>query len=57
MEQPPTMLDVVIEAEERGLRHSRHRIRRGGVSFLARCFSPRRAVSSLRAAMTQATPE
>jgi hypothetical protein len=57
MEQPTPMFDVVIEAEERRLRHARHRIRRGGVSFLARSFSLRRAVSSLRAGEIRATPE
>ena len=55
MEQSATVLDVVIEAEERRLRHSRHRIqRRGGESFLARYFSPRRGVSSPRAATLRA---
>ena len=57
VKQPTAMLDVVIEAEERRLRHSRHRFLCGGVSFLARCFSLRRAVSSPRAAVIRVMPE
>jgi hypothetical protein len=56
VEQTAAMLDVVIEAEERRLRHSRHRIRRrGGVSFLAWCFRTRRGVSCPRATATRAS--